>query len=150
MEKKSFSMTLLQMTLMDTCVLPFAVFCVVLGLKETRVDLTALTWVRSGGASSAVEGRSLEGVDNVAVSYCCQVIVIWEGAVEPRGVQLGQDDLSRGKTACDILPPHREHLQKGLSRDSGEGNSWYFWSNWFILFWCSVLRNPLTLLKTHV
>lgn len=53
-----------------------------------------VTWVLCG-ASTTGEWRSLEGIDNIAISNCSQVVFIWEGTLEPRGIQLHQDDLER-------------------------------------------------------
>lgn len=61
--------------------------------------MTVITWVGGGGASVAVEGRSLEGVDHVAVGDGCQVVFVWKGALKTRRVQLREDDLRREKPA---------------------------------------------------
>lgn len=44
-------------------------------------------------ASSDVEGWSLEGVDDIILSYAGQILLIKEGALEACGVNLGQDHL---------------------------------------------------------
>lgn len=53
-----------------------------------------ITWAWHG-APTTRKGRSLEGVDNVAISNGGQVIIIKERTLETRGVQLRQDDLQQ-------------------------------------------------------
>lgn len=57
-------------------------------------SVAMVTWVQCR-ASTVIVGWSLEGVDDVTVSNCRQVIFIWERTLETRGVQLWQNDLRR-------------------------------------------------------
>lgn len=72
-----------------------------------------VTWVWCGWASMTMEGRSLKGIDDVAIGNRCQVIIIWKGTLETRGVQLWQDDLERGSKRDTVTI----HVYRRLSSD---------------------------------
>lgn len=56
----------------------------------------AVTW-NSRWAPSYVEGRSLEGINDVALSHAAQIVLVEEGAAEADGVNLGEDHLGTHK-----------------------------------------------------